>query len=264
MNGAHINPGDPTLGHIEHGTPAHIQAAEAWLKTQGCTRARGPMSATTWTEYRAVVESDGRPPFLNEPTADSKPWIELGYRPIAHYASAIADNAIQAASAESRSAIMRDSGWSVHNLDMHASFKSALTCFHRISQESFQEAFAYTPLPLESFLRLYAPIEPLVDPRMVLTAIAPDGTPAGFCFTIPDRLNPDANTFIVKTLAVSPKHRRTGLGSWLTGLSHSIAHELGHTAGGIHALMWASSHSNAISKHAGTVFRRYALFEKAL
>lgn len=264
MNGVHITPNNPTLGHIEQGSIGHIETAEAWLKAQGCTHARGPMGATTWTEYRAVVESDGRPPFLNEPTADARPWLELGYTPVAHYASAIADNASQAASAETRSAAMLDAGWTVRNLEMYDSFTSALTCFHRISQESFQEAFAYTPLPFESFLRMYAPIEPLVDPRMVLTAMAPNGTPAGFCFTIPDRLNPDDKTFIVKTLAVSPEYRRTGLGSWLTGLSHSTAHALGHTAGGIHALMWASSHSNAISKHAGAVFRKYALFEKAL
>jgi len=111
---------------------------------------------------------------------------------------------------------------------------------------------------------MYAPIEPMVDPRMVLTAFGPNGKAAGFCFAIPDRLNPDRKEFIVKTLAVDPAHRQAGIGSWLTGLAHSIAHDLGWTAGGIHALMWSDSHSQDISKHAGHVFRRYALYEKAL
>ena len=146
----------------------------------------------------------------------------------------------------------------------HSSFDDALRCFHRISTAAFTRAFAYTPLDADAFHAMYAPIQSMVDPRMVLTAYAPSGDAAGFCFTIPDRLNPDRREFIIKTLAVDPAHRQAGIGSWLVGTAHGIAHDLGWTAGGIHALMWTGSHSRNISKHAGHVFRRYALFEKEL
>ena len=264
MNGVHIPPSNPQCGHIEDGPLEHIAEAEDWLRAQGCTHARGPMGPSTWHTYRAVVETNGRSAFLGEPTAQPDAWRERGFAPIANYASALAGNLDQAEAAAERSGALVRAGWSLKGLDAHTSFDAALECLHHISSRAFTEAFAYTPLSLVDFKAMYSPIEPLIDPRMVLTAITPKGEPAGFCFTIPDRLNPDSSTFIIKTLAVDPAHRQHGLGSWMTGVSHSIAHDLGHTEGGIHALMWTGSHSNAISKHAGSVFRRYALFEKAL
>ena len=158
----------------------------------------------------------------------------------------------------------RGAGWRLEPLTAHDSFDDALNCFHRICTAAFTKAFAYTPMAAEAFHAMYAPIHPMVDPRLVLTAYAPSGDAAGFCFTIPDRLNPDLRTFVIKTLAVDPTYRQAGLGSWLVGSAHSIAHDLGWTAGGIHALMWTGSHSRDISKHAGRIFRRYALFEKDL
>ena len=97
-----------------------------------------------------------------------------------------------------------------------------------------------------------------------MIARSPQGDIAGYCFAIPDRLNPTRKEFIVKTLAVDPRWRELGLGSWMVGNVHSRAHTQGLTGGGIHALMWTGSHSQKISAHAGTVIRQYALFGKDL
>ena len=264
MNGAHVNPIDPSIGHIEDAPEAGIEAAEAWLRAQGCTRARGPMGPTTWHTYRAVIETSDRPFFLGEPTAQPTAWVNRGYAPIAHYASALADNQAQMAAAARHTAAMERAGWSLRTLEAHDGYESALECVHTISQSAFSAAFAFTPLPLSDFIALYTPLEPLVDPRLVFTAFDPSGRPGGFCFAVPDRLNPAGQTFIVKTLAVLPEHRSAGLGSWMTAAAHQAAPDLGYVGGGIHALMWTGSHSNQISKHAGHVFRRYALFEKPL
>ena len=261
---AHIHPSLFPIGSIEDGTDEEVAAAERWLRAQGCTHARGPMGPTTWHAYRAIVATDGRPPFLGEPQYSPEVWRNRGYIPCAEYASALAPNIAQATTAEERASRLMSAGWETRSLDAFSSFDEALKCFHRISLAAFSKAFAYTPLPLEAFHHMYAPIEPMLDPRMVLTAFSPEGEPAGFCFAIPDRLNPDREEFIVKTLAVDPAHRQTGIGSWLTGTAHSVAHDLGWTAGGIHALMWTDSHSQDISRHAGHIFRRYALYEKAL
>ena len=261
---AFIHPDLFPYGNIADGNDEAIAAAEDWLRSAGCTHARGPLGPSTWHAYRAVVESDGRLPFLGETTFSPEVWLSRGYTPCAHYASALADNRNQAASAEERSRNLLSAGWRVEPLDAHASFDDALACFHHISTAAFTRAFAYTPLSAEAFHQMYAPIQPMVDPRMVLTAFTPTGDAAGFCFTIPDRLNPDLGTFIIKTLAVDPAHRQSGIGSWLVGAAHSVAHDLGWTAGGIHALMWTGSRSRDISSHAGHIFRRYALFEKDL
>jgi len=261
---AYIHPDLAPYGNIEDGTHDEVAAAEAWLKSQGCTHARGPLGPSTWHSYRAVTESSERPAFLGETQFSPDVWAARGYTPCAHYASALADNIEQAESAAERSCPLVSSGWDIKPLDAHDSFEAALECFHRISTAAFTDAFSYTPLPMSEFRSLYSPIEPLLDPRMVLTAYTPAGQPAGFCFTIPDRLNPDREEFIIKTLAVLPEHRQAGIGSWLVGVAHSVAHDRGWVAGGIHALMWTGSHSRSISKHAGTIFRRYALYEKAL
>jgi len=264
VKGVHIHPATPHLGTIEDAPVGRIAEAEAWLRSKGCTRARGPMGPTTWHPYRAVVNSNGRAPFFGEPTFSEEPWRQRGFEPIAHYASSVSDNAEQAEAAEARNCPLPSAGWTVQGLEGHGNFEAALDCFHRISSAAFTEAFAYTPLPLDHFKAMYRPIESVIDPRLVLTAFTPTGKAAGFCFAMPDRLNPDSREFIIKTLAVDPAHHQLGIGSWLTGVVHRTAHRLGHTGGGIHALMWTGSHSNAISRHAATSFRRYALFEKAL
>ena len=261
---AFIHPDLFPYGNISDGGDEDIAAAENWLRDAGCTHARGPLGPSTWHAYRAVVESDGRQPFLGEPTFSPDVWLSRGYTPCAHYASALAPNHDQARSAQLRSEALTRSGWRLEPLTAHESFDDALSCFHRISTAAFTKAFAYTPMSAEAFHGMYAPIQPLIDPRMVLTAYAPSGEAAGFCFTIPDRLNPDLRAFIIKTLAVDPAHRQAGLGSWLVGSAHGVAHDLGWTEGGIHALMWTGSHSRRISQHAGQIFRRYTLFEKKL
>ena len=261
---AFIHPDLFPYGNIADGDDDAIAAAEAWLRGAGCTHARGPLGPTTWHAYRAVVESSGRAPFLGEPTACPEVWEARGYTPCAHYASALAENHKQRRSAQQRGERLIRDGWRIQPLDSHPSFDEALHRFHRILVAAFTRAFAYTPLSSDDFHAMYAPMQAIVDPRLVLTAWAPDGQAAGYCFAIPDHLNPDLETFIIKTLAVDPAYRRAGIGSWLVGTAHGIAHDLGWTAGGIHALMWTDSHSRDISKHAGHIFRRYALFEKDL
>ena len=261
---AHIHPNLFPYGNIEDGTIEEVSLAENWLRNQGCTHARGPMGPTTWHPYRAVIESDGRPAFLGETIFSSSVWEARGYSICANYASALAPNVQQIQSAKKRTTDLKKAGWTIMDLQEIGGFKDGLKRFHALSTSAFTKAFAYTPLDLHAFERMYTPMEPLIDPRLVLTAMSPSGEPGGFCFAIPDRLNPDIKQFIIKTLAVSTEHRKVGIGSWLTAETHQRAHDLGWTEGGIHALMWTDSHSRQISRHAGTVFRRYALYEKKL
>jgi len=242
----------------------HIRQAEAWLIGQGCHAAQGPMDGSTWMSYRANLGPQDRPPFLAEPTADPTPWTASGYTIIAKYASALADNLEQAESAEKRSCRLVTAGWDLVNLTDMGGFQAVLPLFWRLSNASFAHAFAFSPIQYAQFQALYAPLESIIDPHMVTVAKSPDGEPAGFCFTIPDLLNPDRKEFIVKTICVDPKYRKEGIGSWMVGAAHSVAHARGWTAGGIHALMWSGSHSRSISQHSGVLLREYALFHKTL
>ena len=102
-----------------------------------------------------------------------------------------------------------------------------------------------------------------MDPDLTLLVRTPQGEVAGFLFGIGDFAVPDRRWFLVKTLAVLPEHREHGVGSWLVAAAHSRARSEGYDAG-VDCLMWTGSRSNDISRHGGEVFRRYALFEKAL
>ena len=111
---------------------------------------------------------------------------------------------------------------------------------------------------------MYQPLLEKIDPRLVLLAISPEDEVAGFCLSYPDLNNLNLRRFVLKTLAVDPKYANKGIGSWLVGEAHKRAEKLGFSGGGIHAYMWQDSHSQAISKHAGRIFREYVLFQKTL
>ena len=261
---AHAPPALAPVGSIEDGTDAEVAEAEAWLRSQGCTVARGPMGPNTWLPYRANLGPHDRPPFLGETTFRPEVWEARGYRIAARYTSALADNLPQVESSMDRACSLVTAGWTLQTLDEIGGYERALPRFYEITTAAFQRAYAYTPIEWPAFQQLYAPIEPMLDPEMVVVARSPEGVVAGYCFAIPDRLNPDLKEFVVKTLAVHPDWRTLGLGSWLVGNVHSRAHTAGWTGGGIHALMWTGSHSRQISAHAGTVIREYALYEKDL
>ena len=72
---AFIHPDLFPYGNIADGDPDAIAAAEQWLRESGCTHARGPLGPSTWHAYRAVVESDGRRPFLGETTFSPEAWL---------------------------------------------------------------------------------------------------------------------------------------------------------------------------------------------
>jgi GNAT superfamily N-acetyltransferase len=243
---------------------AEIAAAEAWLRAQGCTIALGPLDGATWYPYRAVLGPDERPPFLGEPRASPVPWREAGYAPAARYASALADNAAQAASAAARGAALAAAGWTLEAMDRAPSAEAWIDTFWELSVASFQGAFCFSPIAREDFAGLYLPLLPRLLPALVLLCRDPTGAPVGFCLCMPDLLQPGRREFIVKSLAVLPEARRAGAGSWLVGHAHAVAESLGFTGGGIHALMWSDSRSRAISAHGGRVFREYALYAREL
>ena len=167
---AHIHPDLFPFGHIEHGSIEQVAEAEAWLLSHGCTHARGPIGPNTWGPYRAVIESDGRPHFLGEPTDSPVVWEARGYTACAQYASAIASNADQVRRTAALGQCLGDQGWRLQDLACFTNFDEALGCFYEMSGASFSQAFAYTSIDADSFHAMYKPLESIADPDMILTA----------------------------------------------------------------------------------------------
>lgn len=265
---AWVNPHLAPTGCV--GTPhspdpaAEIQAAEDWLRAMGCARARGPLDGSTWHRYRANLGPHDRPLFPGEPDADPAPWLAAGYTPLKRYATLLAHNGPQIEATRARDRALRADGWTLDTLDQLGTFEQALDLFFEMSLAAFRDNFSYTPIDRAGFGALYEPLRPLIQGDLVLVARAPDGQPAGFCFSYPDLANPGLRQVIIKTLAVMPAHRGEGLGSWMVGEKHRIAEASGYTGGSLHALMAGGNRSQQISRDLGEVVREYVLFEKAL
>ena len=242
-------------------TAQDILKAEAWLRTQGCSTAYGPMYPQTWYPYRACLGPFERPFFWGEPQFSPELWQASGYQIISEYSSTLCANLPEIERHQSQRSLLEDKGWRFLSLSER---DVSLTQLHALTLRSFENAFAYTPLDLSEFLTVYAPVLHQADHDLILFAVAPDDTVMGYCFALPDVHNPSLKQFIIKTLAVVPEARQQGVGGVLVGKAHEVAHGKGWSEGGIHALMWAGSHSQRITAHGGQVFRRYGLFSKEL
>ena len=243
--------------------PGDLAAAEDWLRGQGCTRALGPMSGSTWLPYRANLGPTVEPVFHGEPSTAPETLLAAGYQPVSHYTSTACDHAPQIALADQVAPTLLAAGWRLGTLADLGEPAAALQALHSLVLAAFRDAFAYVPLHFHDFAGLYGGAGSRSDPALVLVAHAPDGTLGGLCFCFRDPLLADPARLVVKTLAVHPGWRRKGVGQWLVGEAHRVARARGY-AYGIHALMWARSQSQRITAHGGRVVRRYALYGKDL
>jgi hypothetical protein len=213
----------------------------------------GPMDGDTWHKYRLVSSSDGSPPFFMEPTSgphDKSAFEAAGYAPLSSYVSARAtlDEAIGPNDPVAVNGIV------VTPWDGRDGERLIGTLFD-MSAASFSKNAFFKPINRQQFLALYEPVMPAIDPRLVLFAFAGSKL-VGFLFGLPNHLEgPRPGRVILKTYASGMR----GVGHLLADSFHRTARDLGY-AHVIHALMHVDNVSlDRAKKHAGQVFREYAL-----
>jgi hypothetical protein len=234
------------------------QAAEL-LRSEGFEALLGPMEGDTWHSYRLVTESDGSPPFLLEPvggTHDLAAFAASGFAPVSAYVSTRArlDDAIGAAAPVGRNDATV-AAWDGRDAE------ALIEKLFDMSTASFSDRPFFKKIGKSAFLKLYEPVLPLLDPRLVLFARDRAGGLVGFLFGFADRLEGDQpHTVILKTYA-SARH---GVGHLLADTFHRTARDLG-LADVIHALMHVDNLSLDRSRqHSARIFRRYALMGRRL
>lgn len=237
------------------------------LRQSGCRMAVGPIDGSTWRSYRFVTERGDEPPFFLEPHHPASwpaTFARAGFETLSTYVSALATDlerlepdTIHAEACLSRSAVR------IRHLDM-AFLDRELARIHTMCLESFRDNFLYAPLPLAEFRDLYLRLWPCTHPELILVAEC-EREPVGFVFALPDQTSAESRgaTLIVKTLAVVPHMRGRGLGNVLVTEVQRRAAALGFSRA-IHALMHEANPSTRISRRHARVFRRYALFARAL
>lgn len=229
-----------------------VREVAARLRQEGFDALVGPMDGDTWHRYRVVTESDGSAPFFLEPVSgahDLPALTEAGFRPISSYVSARAR--IEDVLGIRHLAVP---GVTVEPWD-GTNAAGLIGDLFELSRQIFTHNAFYKPLGREVFLKLYQPILPAIDPRLVFFARR-EGRLVGYLFALPDRLQgarPDAA--IMKTYASAVP----GAGQLLARAAHRAIRDLGYSHV-IHALMHVDNRSRAASaRHRTEVFRRYAL-----
>jgi hypothetical protein len=226
---------------------ALLEQAATRARAAGLTGLLAPMDGDTWHAYRAVIESDGSPPFRLEPRSGSFDVAALeaaGLQPVERYMSS------RAPLPPASDPAPMVPGITVISWDGQGA-EALLERLYAMAGESFADKLFFKPATREQFLGLYRPLLPLIDPRLVLFALDTRGAMQGFLFGLPD-----GDTAILKTYASA----QSGVGHLLAHRFHALARDLGFKQV-VHALMHEANLSLRRSEqHRGTVFRRYALY----
>ncbi|MGE5191930.1 MAG: GNAT family N-acetyltransferase [Deltaproteobacteria bacterium] len=246
-----------------------LELACGQLAARGCTLAVGPMDGSTWQNYRLIVERGTERPFFMEPDhPDEWPghFLDNGFTVLARYYSALNSDLSQQDRGLTEVLHRVESlGIGVRQIVME-NLEEELTAIHGLTIDCFRDAFLFTPVRREDFLAQYLELQTCVRPELILLA-RQAARLVGFIFAVPDllraRRGPDADTVIIKTLAVHPDFRGTGLGRVLAARCHKAARELGYRRA-IHALMLDTSAARTISDRIARPMRRYALFARTL
>jgi len=234
-----------------------LREAATWLRAQGATQVVGPMDGDTWHRYRVNAGPFEEPPFLLEP-ANPSYYAELWspFEIVERYSSRrvpdVAPLVEQLAPMHAR-AMQR--GYRIRPFDGKR-IEEELTLVWRLSLEIFKGNRFYFDISLEEFLKLYAGIERLLVPELVLFAEDADGAPAGFLFAYPDTA---AGVVDYKTIGVVPAHRRGYLGWALLHRAYASALAMGQPSAN-HCLMHESNASQSMDAGHGVTFREYYLY----
>jgi predicted N-acetyltransferase YhbS len=239
------------------------------LGNRGCELAVGPMDGNTWRKYRFITERGTAKPFFLEPDNPDEYPIHFrrhGFDTLATYVSEI-NPAMATRQPELGSLREKMIRRGVEIGPINSEDPAAdLDGIYNVVSESFRDAFMYTPLDIDSYRQMYAPLLREVDPRLMLVA-RQGGEIVGFVFSPPDLLQQtyqeSVDAIVIKTIAVLQRKELSGLGRVLIVDLLENALQMGFTTA-ISALMHVDNRSQKISSDCAGPMRRYELFAKDL
>jgi L-amino acid N-acyltransferase YncA len=225
----------------------------------------GPMDGSTWENYRFALPSPARP-FILEPVNPRwypSQWAQNGFEVLKKYQSNWAEFGPEhRRDIQEASAYFKELGLTFRHFDT-ANVERELEILADFNAAAFHDAFLITPISKESFIEKYRKIVPYLKPELIWL-VEDEGRLCGMFFAIPDYLDPEKRTAVVKTLARLPDARYKGLGEYLSALWLNTAIDAGYS-NMVHALMREDNASLRTSSHFwGESFRTYQLYVKSL
>jgi len=217
-------------------------------------------SFTNMRAHRVVIESDGRLPFMLEPTSPpsiARVYQNHGYEILSQYSSSVINLDATPKGIEKLSKRIEKTGTRLRSLNVE-NLPHELNAIYDLSVQTFTDNFLYTPISREEFQAMYQKIAPILTQNSGILA-EHEGKLVGYVFGFREQMS-----FIVKTLAVLPERRFAGLGTLLVHRIQESAKNSGCREA-IHALQREDNQSLRISQRfESTPFRRYALYAKQL
>lgn len=246
-----------------------VEAACAWLKERGCVRVTGPINLSTWRRYRCVVDDLGNDPFFLEPRstrAVADAFVDAGFVEAKSYATVriphVEVDLLRHASARAERMGLRFSPLEERSDD------EMLSLLHTLSLAGFEQKTGFQPASADEFRFLYGGARALLSPGLSWLARDADDNALGFLFAYADPLSSEPRT-VLKTLAITD--RAPPFLGWALMHRHVVearARGFGH---GLYALMEKAGpllryaqDPKRMGKELGSIFRRYALFARAL
>jgi len=225
----------------------------------------GPMDGSTWENYRFALPSPARPFILEPMNPDWYPsqWAQNGFEILKKYQSNWAEfGSEHRRDIQQASTHFNELGLRFRHFDP-ANVEQELEILADFNAAAFHDAFLITPISKESFIEKYRKIVPYLKPELIWL-VEDAGQLCGMFFAIPDYLDPEKRTAVVKTLARLPDARYKGLGEYLSALWLNTAIDAGYS-NMVHALMREDNASLRTSSHFwGEAFRTYQLYVKPL
>jgi GNAT superfamily N-acetyltransferase len=273
---------------------ALLDAAAEWARNAGASVLYGPINFNTFGSYRLRLSAEpGGMPFPGEPynrPEYSAILAENGFCEAMRYVSQVSDFGVNAAEAQRNAAEkLMAAGYSFEPLD-GARWLELLPQIHRMADEIFGDAFAYSRVSFDEFAAGYGEgTAKRLCPHTSVLALGPSGDIAGFLVSFPhygplliqgstigrvglSELSYDVHqpmlvaagerTAVAKTIGVRPAHRQHGLMNAIGAIA--IERGRGRYDRWIAALVRENNVSRRFAEQHNHHLRRYALYRRSL
>lgn len=226
----------------------------------------GPMEGSTWNNYRFSDINDVAnffmEPFHHEYYPDL--FRKCGFEILAKYFSNL-DQELPALKDKVQAFEKKytPTGFHLRTLNM-TDLEQDLGRIADFSNDAFSDNFLFTPIKREEFVKKYSAYTSYMDPHLILLVEDSDNQLQALIFTVPDHMDPEGKTLIVKTLARKKNSPFKGIGTYLGSKVYEIARNAGYNKV-IHALMIEDNNSVSVSKNfTGSTYKTYTLFCKKI
>ena len=233
-------------------------------KENGASLIIGPMSGSTWNDYRFMDNVNAQEDvFFGEAynsLAYPSHFRALGFKRAASFYSFIDKNPeFRGIAVEESKLSFENKGIKFRPIDIKV-YRSELKKIHKFCNEAFSDNFLFSPITQEQFLDKYIPLQKILDPRFVFLA-EHNNELIGVVLCFHDYYSETKKRLVIKTLARKKEKQYSGIGKMLSHMAVKNAREHGYEYI-IHALMHGDNFSLHLSKNSmGKEFKNYSLFK---